>query len=180
MNPKIQEIVNDIDAVRANLYAAVNDLSQAQLDFKPAPEEWSISEILSHLQVVEKGLPKLYTIMLQKAAEAGLQPETEGSWLQSLDDAKLEVVQQKMPAPERVLPKAGIAKAELLESLRQSRQAIVDAVSQAGDHDLSGVKWPHPALGEINFYQWILFIGKHEMRHLGQIEKVKSAANFPG
>lgn len=175
MNPKVQEIINDIDGVRANLYAAVTDLSQEQLDFKPAPDEWSISEILSHLQVVEKGLPKLYTIMLQKAAEAGLQPETDGSWLHSLDDAGLEVVTQKMPAPERVLPKAGIAKAELLESLRQSRQAVVDAVSQAGNHDLSGVKWPHPALGEINFYQWILFIGKHEMRHLGQINRLKVA-----
>lgn len=175
MNPKVQEIINDIDGVRANLYAAVTDLLQEQLDFKPAPDEWSISEILSHLQVVEKGLPKLYTIMLQKAAEAGLQPETDGSWLHSLDDAGLEVVTQKMPAPERVLPKAGIAKAELLESLRQSRQAVVDAVSQAGNHDLSGVKWPHPALGEINFYQWILFIGKHEMRHLGQINRLKVA-----
>ena len=84
-----------------------------------------------------------------------------------------------MPAPERVLPQPGINKMDLIAALRQSRQAILDAVAPIGDYDLSEVKWPHPALGEINFYQWILFIGKHEQRHLGQIEGVKSVTGFP-
>lgn len=178
MNRKVQEIVNDINAVRQHIYDTVAALSQEQMDFKPSSDAWSISEILSHLNMVEKGLPKLYAILLKKAEEAGWKPETEGSMLDSLDYAQLNVVNQKISAPERVLPQAGIAKADLLAALQQSRQAIIDAVSPAGEHDLSDVKWPHPALGEINFYQWVLFIGKHELRHLGQINAIKQADSF--
>lgn len=179
MNHKVQEIVKEIEAVRQSLYDAVAELSQEQLDFKPAPDRWSISENLSHLNKVERGLPKLYAILLQKIEEAGLKPETEGSMLHSLDHANLDVATQKFQAPERVLPQAGLAKTEVLAALRQSRQAILDAVAPAGEYDLSGVTWPHPALGDINFYQWVLFIGKHEKRHLAQIEVIKSSEGFP-
>jgi uncharacterized damage-inducible protein DinB len=173
MNHKVQEIVTEIEAVRQTIYDAVAELSQAQLDFKPVPEVWSVSEILSHLNKVERGLPKLYAILLQKLEEAGWQPETQGSMLNSLDYAQLDVATLKVQAPERVLPQSGLTKSELLEALKQSRQAVLDAIAPAGDYDLSGVKWPHPALGEINFYQWILFIGKHEQRHLNQILGLK-------
>ncbi len=179
MNTKVQEIINEINDVRQQIYAAVAELSQEQMDFKPSPDVWSISEVLSHLNIVEKGLPKLYSILLKKAEDAGFKPETEGSMLNSLDYAQLEVVNQKMPAPERVLPQAGIEKAELLTALQASRQAVIDAVAPAGNYDFSEVKWAHPFLGEINFYQWILFIGKHEQRHLGQINDIRQFANFP-
>ncbi len=179
MNPKVQEILNEIEAVRANIYAAAERFSQTQLDFKPSPDSWSIGEVLSHLNVVEKGLPRLYSMLLSKAAEAGLSPETEGSWVKSLDEFQLEVVKQQMSAPERVHPQFGIEKNELIALLQQSRAALVDAASQAGDHDYSQVKFPHPFFGEINFYQWILFVGKHEARHLSQIEKIKANENFP-
>ncbi len=149
------------------------------MDFRPTPESWSISENLSHLNKVERGLPKLYTMLLQKVEDAGLQPETEGSLLNSLDHAQLDVATQKFQAPERVLPQSGLTKAEVLAALQQSRQAVLDAVAPAGEYDLSGVTWPHPALGDINFYQWVLFIGKHEQRHLGQIEGVKRSEGFP-
>ena len=179
MNHKVQEIVTEIEAVRQSLYDAVAELSQAQMDFKPTPDRWSISENLSHLNKVERGLPKLYTMLLQKLEDAGWQPETAGSMLDSLEHGWLEVTRKKFQAPERVLPQVGLTKAEVLAALHQSRQAILDAASQAGEYDLSGVTWPHPALGDINFYQWVLFIGKHEKRHLGQIEGVKNAAGFP-
>ena len=179
MNPKVQEVLNEIEAARANVYEVANSFSQEQLDFKPGPDSWSIGEVLSHLQVVEKGLPRLYSMLMAKAAEAGLTPETEGSWVKSLDEFQLEVVTQKLPAPERVLPQFGIPKNELIASLQQSRQALIEAVSQAGDFDYSGVKFPHPFFGEINFYQWILFVGKHETRHLSQIEKIRANENFP-
>lgn len=179
MNRKVQEIVTEIEAVRQTIYDVVAPLSQAQLEFKPAPDRWSISENLSHLNKVERGLPKLYPMLLQKLEAAGWKPETEGSMLSSLDHARLDVTTQKFQAPERVLPQADLDKEEVIAALKQSRQAIVDSVAQAPEYDLSGVTWPHPALGDINFYQWVLFIGKHEQRHLGQIEEIKNAEGFP-
>lgn len=179
MNHKVQEIVTEIEGIRQSIYDTVAPLSQVQLDFKPAPDRWSISENLSHLNKVERGLPKLYALLLQKLEEAGWKPETEGSALHSLDDTILAVDGPKFQAPERVLPVSDLSKDEVLAALRQSRQAVLEAVMPAPEYDLSGVQWPHPALGNINFYQWVLFIGLHEQRHLNQIHTIQQSVGFP-
>jgi len=45
--------------------------------------------------------------------------------------------------------------------------------------DLSGQPWKHPALGELDLYQWLVIIGEQEDRHRLRIERVKSTAGFP-
>jgi hypothetical protein len=39
--------------------------------------------------------------------------------------------------------------------------------------------YPHPALGPINAYQWLLVMGGHESRHRRQINGIKADANYP-
>ena len=60
---------------------------------------------------------------------------------------------------------------EALRSLTDSRRALRDSLVEGDGMDLSVIKRPHPALGELNLYQWGLFIGKHEERHTLQIER---------
>jgi hypothetical protein len=42
-------------------------------------------------------------------------------------------------------------------------------MDEAADVDLGRLRFPHPVLGRIDMYQWIPYIGKHEMR---QIERI--------
>jgi hypothetical protein len=37
---------------------------------------------------------------------------------------------------------------------------------------LGALRWAHPALGELDLYQYILFIGQHEARHARQIVEI--------
>jgi hypothetical protein len=37
--------------------------------------------------------------------------------------------------------------------------------------DLTAVRAMHPRLGLLNAYEWFLFVGLHEERHLGQLRR---------
>jgi hypothetical protein len=39
--------------------------------------------------------------------------------------------------------------------------------------------FPHPILGNLDCYQWVLLIGGHGERHRAQAEEVMADANFP-
>jgi hypothetical protein len=46
-------------------------------------------------------------------------------------------------------------------------------MEEADGIDLGLLQFPHPVLGRIDMYQWILYLGKHERRHIAQIARVK-------
>ena len=52
------------------------------------------------------------------------------------------------------------------------RSAIADADGLA----LGLIMHPHPVVGDINLYEWILFVGLHEQRHVRQIGAVAAAS----
>ena len=43
--------------------------------------------------------------------------------------------------------------------------------------DGARIRFPHPVWGPINLYQWLLFVGAHEQRHLAQINALKETMN---
>ncbi len=77
-----------------------------------------------------------------------------------------------MTAPEETVPPSDVSAATAWKSLEESRRALREAVISGDGLALSEVKYPHPVLGEINLYQWILFVGSHEVRHTAQIREI--------
>ncbi len=50
-------------------------------------------------------------------------------------------------------------------------------LDETHDRDLSVYYWPHPFLGQLNFYNWFTFIAVHQVRHTKQM--VDIAKNLP-
>lgn len=184
MHTRLAEIVDAVEADRAELTANCRALTQAQLDFRPHEEAWSIGENLDHLHLVEQSVAKLFALKL-KQAQAENTPRIEAaigeqeSLLGSLDAFKIETVVQKRKNPPYTAPRAGLSKAELDAELEGSRIALRNTIEALADYDLAHLTHEHPALGEIDLYRWILFVGKHERRHLAQIKNVKADPHFP-
>ena len=77
-----------------------------------------------------------------------------------------------------IFPSEGAASlSESLEQLAQSRAALLEMRTRIEAVDCSKVGYPHPAFGKFNLYQWLAFIGIHELRHLAQIEDLLTAQN---
>jgi len=63
--------------------------------------------------------------------------------------------------------------------MRRSRAAVMAMRTRIEAIDVSNVTFPHPVFGPLNLYEWLLFIGMHERRHLAQIDAVMSSPGYP-
>ena len=182
VSKKLQEVLEQITRQRQGLLDASMGLSEAQLDYKPAEGEWSISDILHHMALTDEATAKLAANMFRQAMEKNLpaDPTPEASVLGSLDEFTPKIAGGKCQAPERVAPRSHIASSEAIARLRASRESVVAAVEQLSAYDLTALTYPHPALGALNGYQWLIIAGKHESRHTAQVARIKADPGFPG
>lgn len=79
----------------------------------------------------------------------------------------------KLEAPERIRPTGTLSLADSLARLRDSRATLHALRPRVERADGRALRFPHPAWGPLDLYQWLLFIGAHEDRHLAQIEALK-------
>ena len=76
-----------------------------------------------------------------------------------------------LKSPATVQPRENIDISEALDGLESSREALRGAVVSAGGLALGEIKHTHVILGELDLYQWLIFLGQHEGRHKKQIER---------
>ena len=181
MSKKIQELADALAGMRQALFDSVSGLSEAQLDYKPGDGQWAISDILHHLALTDEANMKLLGRSLKQADSAGvpLDPTPDESVLNCLDAYADVLRNTRAQAPEFVRPQSHQPVPDSMARLKASREKIMDSIEKLGQYDLTQVKFPHPLLGELNLYQWILIAGGHERRHTAQIGRIKSQPGFP-
>jgi len=173
MHPRITELVTVLDAEREALLAAVERVPADRRDERPAEGVWSVAELLEHLHRVEKGIARLLEKRVAEARAAGLGPETEtSSVLGTLDAARLSERVPPRVAPERVAPRGEMTAAQAMDALLDSRTALRAAVLGADGLALSTLRQEHPVIGDVDLYQWVLFVAYHERRHTAQMLEI--------
>jgi hypothetical protein len=176
MHPRLAEIAEFLEETRAAVVRAVAPLSPEDAARRPEADAWSVDEILTHLSLVEPGVAKRIAKSVGQAKGEGLLRETSvESVMRSLDGAALEALLKKQVAPEFVEPKTVLSLSESLAALAVSRDGLRQAMEKADGWALEQVVAPHPRLGTLDMYQWLLFLGHHERRHLAQLERTIAA-----
>ncbi len=181
LSKKVQELIDTISNHRQALLDTVSGLSEAQLAFRAGDEAWTINDILHHLALTDEANAKLAARALRHARERNTAPDPtpDQSVLHCLDEALAPIRNTRAQAPEFVTPHDHLASDESIARLRGSRARMLEAIEQLADYDLTGLKYAHPLLGDLDMYQWILIAGGHERRHVAQIGRIKAAADFP-
>jgi hypothetical protein len=161
---------------REQLLGTVEGLNERQQRFRPARDRWSVADCVEHVSLVEKGiLGKIQTALLAP-------PQTQNQPRTGLDAVILTRVPNRstrVTAPREALPAGRWADfAELLRMFEAARERSLRfaAVTQS---DLRGHFFLHPALGDLDCYQWLLFLGAHSERHARQAEEVIADPEFP-
>lgn len=170
--------MSELHATRKLFLDATARLSEAQWNFKPAPEVWSVAEVAEHIAVSEDMIFGLVTEKIMKTpAEPDKRAEGKGK-----DEMILEKVvdrSQKVQAPEALRPTHRWATQQaLIDHFKESRDRTIAYVENTPD-DLREHFGEHPLLKQMDGYQWILLISAHSHRHTLQIEEVKANPNFP-
>ena len=173
MNPRLEEVLNYLDAERSALREAVELVPAELRNQQPGPDRWSVAQVLQHLLIIEKRIGLGMSKWVADAKTGGLGPELEtSSVLNSLDLPRIADRSTRRTAPEEVRPKSEMDAATAWTALEQSRKALRNAVLAGDGLALGEVTQPHPVLGPINLYQWLLFVGSHEVRHTGQVREI--------
>ena len=172
MHPRLAEIVRYVDERRADLEMAASKLPYERWAARPSSNSWSVAEVFDHLHLSESGIARLLAKRIARAKEAGLGPETSTESAMNALDFFPVVDGPKRQAPEIVVPRAEARAPGVHEALRRSRADLHAALQDGDGLALGEVTATHPALGVINLYQWILFVGQHEARHTRQVEQI--------
>lgn len=174
----IADILAANERAQERFIAAIAGLNAAQENFRARENQWTIAEIVEHVNIVNNSFLRI-THKLLKQAEA--EPKTPKSDLNLGHTILDEQGRQPPPfaAPEVVRPHGGAAVAESLPKLRETLEGFAAIRARLEAVDLSEPTFPHPAVGPINAYQWMITLGEHADRHRLQIEAIKTAAGFP-
>ena len=178
MHPRIEEVINYLDTERDALREAVERVPPELRDKQPGADRWSVAQVLQHLGIIEKRIGLGMAKWVRDARTGGLGSETETNPVMS--SLPLELItdrSQRRNAPEEVRPQGDIDARSAWATLQQSREALRAAFLAGDGLALSQVIQPHPVLGPINLYQWMLFVGSHEMRHTAQVNEIAEQLN---
>jgi hypothetical protein len=171
-----REAVKYLEKTRAGVLEATKGLSEAQWNFKPAADRWSVAEVTEHIAATEDYLMNTIQEKVMKA------PARTGA-----DDVKAidKMVLQKIPdrtskvqAPEPLRPtnRFGSPK-DSLKHFKESRAKTIDFLKKT--HDLREHAVDSPLGQKLDGYQWVLFTAAHSERHTKQILEVKTDPGFP-
>ena len=173
MHPRVTEILEYLDDQRAGLTEAVAGVPPTIAGRRPSPERWSAAQVVAHLGIVEASIAALFMQRLLEARAAGLGPDRETSpILPTLDVTRLLDRERALVAGERLRPPESPAMDDALATLARTRERLRRAIKRADGLALGDVSAPHPLLGSLNLYQWLIFLGAHEARHAAQIREV--------
>jgi hypothetical protein len=178
MHPRLEEVLNYLDSQRAALSQAVELVPTELRDQQPGSDRWSVAQVLQHLFIIEKRIGMGMTKWVGDAVAGGLGPELEtSSVLNSLDLALIADRSRRRTAPEEVRPNGDLDAASAWTALEQTRAALRAGVLPGDGLALGEVIQPHPVLGPINLYQWLLFVAGHEARHTAQVREIAAELN---
>lgn len=170
MHPRTRELLDHLERSQTAVRTAIDGVPAALRDHQPGPERWSVAQIVEHLAHTAAQVSTLLDRGLRKLERDGLRPATDQSpVLPTIDQQRLLDRERKVAAPATVQPKNGLTCEQSWQTFTESRAALVNTLSAGDGIDVSSIRAPHPALGEIDFHQWIAFVGLHEQRHAEQI-----------
>jgi uncharacterized damage-inducible protein DinB len=178
MHPRIEEVLNYLDAERSTLREAVELVPPDLRDQSPGPDRWSVAQVLQHLAGIENRIGMGMTKWIADARAAGTGPDTEtSSIVNSLPHQAIADRSQRRNAPEEFQPRSDADAESAWAALGRSRATLRAALLAGDGLALGEVMQTHPVLGPINLYQWALFVGSHETRHTGQVREIAAQLN---
>lgn len=173
MKKNLEEIIDYITNVRSDIKNYVQDKEDNLLRNKNASNSWSPDEVLQHLYKTEIYITRLLNRQMERAKKKDLTSGDEAtSYLHSLDEFEVEIVNEKFNAPEVSRPEGSMDSGVVLQQMDESRSELEKMLGEFSQYDMAGIEFPHPAYGRMNMIQWVLFLGKHEERHLNQIKSL--------
>ena len=172
MHPHLAEVLARLNDSRAVLADAVNEIPEELRRTRPAPDRWSVAEVLEHLAKVNRFFAGRMAAAIDEARAAGV-----GLEQQARNPLPEDIVRKmadrtdRRAAREAVMPSGDVDSSTAWDDLDRAREEFRAAVMAGDGLALGTVTAEHRLFGVLNVYQWVELTASHEIRHAAQIRE---------
>ena len=170
MNTQIEKQFKQLEQERKNLFNELKNYSDEVINKKPAPEKWSVAEVIAHLITAEEMSLKYLSKKIQdtsKEKPEGFKHKYRWILVQIVFNFNI-----KFKAPEIVEPKMGYQSLANLETKWSDiRNQTLQLLQKLSDDEVNKTLWKHAIAGKLNLHHMVQFFGVHYNRHKKQIER---------
>ena len=176
MHPHLASVLAALEESRRSLQEAAHNVDPDHRALRPAPDRWSLSEVLEHVSLAEANFTAWIASGIDKAKESGLGGEgAQRAPLPEAVRARFADRVNRRTAPERVQPKGEMTAEEAWNAVVEVEQRLKQVLTAADGLALNEVVVEHPTLGPFNIYQWVELIAAHRRRHVEQVREIAAA-----
>lgn len=175
------QAMSHLHGTRKMVLDLIGPLSEAQWNYKPGPDRWSIAECAEHITETENMLrgmiqQQVKTLPVDESkrnARAAKRDESARNVLAFMTDRS-----KKASAPGEIRPTGRYkTKAELEKIFKARRDETIKYVETTAD-DLRG-RVAKLGGAEMDLYEMVLMISGHSERHLKQMIEVTQTPGYP-
>lgn len=171
-----------------NVEKSVKKLSEKQLNWRPNPGVWSVSEILAHLNEYasyyhETINDKIENTRFTSTKEAFVSSPLGRSAWKSMKLGNAKNIKRKFKAPKTYNPTLDpeLVKGNEFETFTQSQRDLLELFEKAQNVNLRRVKIPISIskIVRLRLGDALLFVVYHNQRHVQQLLNLVKSPNFP-
>lgn len=185
LNPELQHLHDQVMALKQEVEAATDGLTAAQLNWSPAPTQWSIAQCLDHLNLVGyMDLPLFEAAIDQLHAQnlRGDGPFRYSLWERWFIRILSPNPPFKIPVPPQFVPaESSETPTDVVPRFLALQDALLRSLESANGYDLTRVKITSPVnrLFKLRLGAWYQAAVGHEQYHWLQAQAVRSHSDFP-
>ncbi|MDN5217244.1 DinB family protein [Fulvivirgaceae bacterium BMA12] len=169
--------VSYLEESKASLLTSLKSLTKDQWHFKSAPDSWSIADVCEHLILVER---KFFDTVVNNIVKSG---NETGQRSKFRDDEFMHHIKNRdrkvKTTPEFEPAGKFQSKNEFIKVYRKVRKKTIAYIKTTDDDLRHQLATFSPNLGNIDAYQWFLFVTAHNDRHTAQIVAIKQEVHYP-
>jgi hypothetical protein len=181
----LRTIVTEAEELSDAARQLVSGLTEAQLNWKPAPEKWSIAQCLDHLTVTSGSFDTYFTAAVARGRKKWpvstgppYRPSLIGGWL--IKQVNPETG-RNFSAPKVFRPSDSSTIHGALESFLKQQERFLKFVREADGVNYNKTKLRSPVTPLMRYSLADAFVVTvvHGQRHLAQARRVRETAGFP-
>lgn len=184
MDTEINQMIQSIEDSTARARRDFGSLNETQLNWKPAPEKWSVGECLEHLVVTNKQyFPALERITKGEHKNSFWQSFSPLSraWGKILLKTVSPENKKKTKTARVFTPANSSVSKNIIDDFAKCNRQVISFMQNLGAADLKKTRIYSPVLAFITYSlgDSLKIITFHERRHLNQAQKVTETEGFP-
>lgn len=175
-------LMSELEAADRRARAVAGGLGHEQLNWRPRPDAWSIGQCLHHLFLAnEVYLPAISGSLRGRrpGVVQRVRPGWFGRWfIRTYIEPSTRG--RRIKAPGKIAPAERI-EPSILETFLRSNRAAREVIRGSSGFDVNRIRFRNPFIPVIRFTVGTGFeiLSKHQDRHLGQAERVRTSPGFP-